>query len=79
LFDKIPDIDEKAMAVEGHCFDKMIVKYRQEIVALGKVVNQQIIANSHQEISLAEFKRLMESQDENVAILDMRNDYEYQI
>jgi predicted sulfurtransferase len=43
------------------------------------VVNQKIIASSHQEITIDEFKQLMESTNEDVAILDMRNDYEYQL
>jgi predicted sulfurtransferase len=33
-FKDIPDIDTKATMVDGHCFEKMIVKYRKEIVAL---------------------------------------------
>jgi UPF0176 protein len=33
-FQDIPDIDIKATRVDDYCFDKMIVKYRKEIVAL---------------------------------------------
>lgn len=39
-FADIPDIDVKATNESGHCFDKMIVKYRDEIVALGVQVTQ---------------------------------------
>lgn len=79
LFCNIPDIDEKAMPVDGHCFDKMIVKYRKEIVALGKVVTQEMVQRAHQEVSIDEFKKMMDEEADNVAILDMRNDYEYQL
>jgi predicted sulfurtransferase len=33
-FRDIPDIDSKANSVAGHEFEKMTVKYRDEIVAL---------------------------------------------
>jgi predicted sulfurtransferase len=33
-FKDIPDIDIKATQVDDYYFDKMIVKYRKEIVAL---------------------------------------------
>lgn len=75
----IPDIDVKATVIEAHAFDKMIVKYRQEIVALGQVVNQAMIEQSRQEITIEEFKQLLETDAENFAVLDMRNDYEYQL
>lgn len=79
LFSNPTDIDTKATKVEGHCFDRMIVKYRPEIVALWKKVNQAQVERSRQEIDIEEFKKVLETGDENYAILDMRNTYEYKL
>ena len=58
-------------------FDKCIVKYRAEIVALGQTVTQERIEQADKQISIEEFKRIIDEQDEDWAILDMRNDYEW--
>lgn len=42
-FQDIPDIDTKAVDVDSHQFTKMIVKHRDEIVAMGKVYKAQEI------------------------------------
>jgi predicted sulfurtransferase len=57
----------------------MIVKYRKEIVALGKTVTASQVATSDKQISVDELKRIIDEQDEEWAILDMRNDYERQL
>lgn len=78
-FQDIPDIDLKATDVEWHQFDKMIVRYREEIVALGKRVSAEQVKLADKQISIEELKRIIEEQDEEWAILDMRNDYEWQL
>ena len=78
-FQDIPDIAIKATEVSWHQFDKMIVKYREEIVALGKVVQEAQVSAADKQISVDELKRIIEEQDEERAILDMRNDYERQL
>ncbi len=78
-FKDIPDIDTKATMVDGHCFEKMIVKYRKEIVALWEVVNQKMIEQSHKEIRIDEFKNILDKAPESITVLDMRNDFEYQL
>ncbi len=78
-FNDITDIDDKKTVVEWHQFEKMIVKYRSEIVALGKTVNEAQVRAADKQISIDEFKRIVEQQDEDWAILDMRNDYEWQL
>ena len=78
-FRDIADIDTKATRVEGHQFDKMIVKYRSEIVALGATVHADQVKMADRQLAIDEFKRIIETQDEERAILDMRNDYERQL
>lgn len=78
-FRNIPDIDEKANKVEGHKFSKMIVRYRKEIVALGAVYKSDDIQNSRVKMSIDEFKEVMDRDDDSYVIIDMRNDYEYEL
>lgn len=78
-FADIPDIDIKATTIKTHAFEKMQVKYRKEIVALGVSVTQQEVETAYQKISVDEFKDIIESNDPNYEILDMRNTYEYKL
>lgn len=79
FFRDIPDIDEKACKVDGHKFHKMIVRYRKEIVALGRTYSAEQIRQATHKISVDDFKRLLEREDDSYVILDMRNDYEYKL
>lgn len=78
-FTDIPDIDIKATDVDNHQFEKMIVKYRPEIVALGKQVTADQVRSSDKQITIDEMKRIIDDWDEEWEILDMRNDYERQL
>ncbi len=78
-FKDIPDIDDKTTIVDSHQFPKMIVRYRKEIVALGEVFNSSLIGQSTHKISVDEFKQLMETNRDEFVLLDMRNDYEYDL
>lgn len=78
-FSSIPDIETKITYVDEHAFSKMIVKYREEIVALGQKVTEEQVRLSDQQISIEDFKKIIDEDDENWAILDMRNDYERQL
>jgi len=57
----------------------MIVRYRDEIVALGKKVTKQQIDDANRVLSIDDFKEVLDSEAEDRAILDMRNDYEWQL
>lgn len=57
----------------------MIVRYREEIVALGKKVSSDQIQQADKQISIKELKRIIEEEDNERAILDMRNDYEWEL
>lgn len=78
-FSNIADIDDKATLVNGHQFPKMIVRYRREIVSLGEIFKSSEIKQSTHKISIDEFKNVMEKKREDYVLLDMRNDYEYQL
>lgn len=79
-FQNIPDIDIKATQVDDYYFDKMIVRYRKEIVALWTTVTQAEIEEYRKEMSAEDFKKLIDSWDlEDWVIVDMRNDYEYKL
>ena len=73
------EIRIKTTHVDGHQFEKMIVRYRSEIVALWKTVSSEQIQEADKQISVEELKRIIEDEDEERAILDMRNDYEWQL
>jgi len=78
-FNDIDDIDIKATHVDWHQFGKMIVRYRSEIVALWKTVSEEQVKEADKQISPEELKRIIDEQDDDWAILDMRNDYEWQL
>lgn len=79
-FNDIKDIDIKATRVDDYYFDRMIVKYRKEIVALGTSVTQAEIEQYHKEMSPEDFKKLIDNGElEDWVIVDMRNDYEYKL
>ena len=59
-FQNIPDIDAKATFVEDHQFEKMIVKYRPEIVALGAIVTAEQLQTADRQLSVDEFKSIIE-------------------
>lgn len=79
LFNNIADIDIKSSKIPAHGFEKMIVKYRPEIVALGVKVKQQEVEQAYQKVDIDTFKKIIETNDPNYAILDMRNTYEYKL
>jgi UPF0176 protein len=78
-FRDIPDIDAKATPVDGHQFARLSVKIRDEIVTMGERVNQAEVEKYHKEIKIEEFKAIIDGNNDEYAILDMRNDYEYRL
>jgi predicted sulfurtransferase len=55
------------------------VKIRDEIVALGEKVTRSEVDKYHKEITIDEFKKIVDEKNDEYAILDMRNDYEYRL
>lgn len=78
-FQNIPDIEAKKQAIDEHKFPKTIVRYRKEIVSLGKVYTPDEIKKSTHKITIDEFKNVIDNWDDSYAILDMRNNYEFDL
>lgn len=82
-YQDIPDIDSKATRVDDYYFDRMIVKYREEIVTLGYPVTPEEVQQYHQEMKIQEFKKIIDNRntesESRYVILDMRNSYEYKL
>jgi len=78
-FRDMPDIEKKATIVDSHKFDKLIVRYRKEIVALGERYTADDIRKYAHKMSIDDFKQLMDGSVDDYVILDMRNDYEYKL
>ena len=78
-FQNISDIDAKSTLIEGHQFEKMLVKYREEIVTLGEKVGAAEVAAHKKELSPEQFKAIIDSVSDEYLIVDMRNDYEYRL
>jgi len=79
-FQNIPDIDSKANDVDSHKFEKMVVKYRDEIVTVGEKVTAAEVEKFRKELTPAEFKAILDGEKaDEYLILDMRNDYEYRL
>ena len=57
----------------------MSVKIREEIVTLGERVTAREVQKYHREITIADFKAVIDDKNDEYAILDMRNDYEYRL
>ncbi|PZM80180.1 hypothetical protein DLH72_05195 [Candidatus Gracilibacteria bacterium] len=78
-FQNIEGFDHKASDVDGHKFPRMSVKIREEIVKLGVKVTEEEIKKYDKRLTPDEVKRIIDEEDENYLILDMRNDYEYRL
>jgi UPF0176 protein len=78
-FKNIPDIDAKSTPVDGHQFARMSVKIREEIVTMWHKVTADEVSTYHKEITIEDFKKVIDKNPEEYAILDMRNDYEYRL
>ena len=78
-FQDIPDIDSKSTSVKDHEFSRMSVKIRSEIVTLWEKVTAGEVKKYHKEIPIEAFKEVIDNKNDEYAILDMRNDYEYRL
>lgn len=80
LFNNPEDFDIKSSPVDGHKFPRMAVKYREEIVALGKKYSKEEIEQAWNRMSIEEFKDLIDNgNSDDYIILDMRNNHEYKL
>ena len=66
-------IEYKVDPCEEHAFEKVSVKYRKEIVALGRKVNWK---NQGEHVSPKKWAEMIEKKDDDTILIDVRNDYE---
>lgn len=59
-----------------HVFPKTAVKFRKQLVALDEKVD---LSTTGKHLSPKEWKEMLENKDENVLLLDVRNQYEWEI
>jgi len=78
-FNDIADIEEKITNVTSHQFPKCIVRYRKEIVTLGTTYKAKEIEEFKNKIKVEEFKNLLDKNQDDFVVLDMRNNYEFQL
>lgn len=67
-YQNIPDIEIKSTKVDQYYFDKMICKYRDEIVALDYPVTPQEVATYRQEASIGQVKSIIDNRDTDIDI-----------
>lgn len=72
---KFQNIDYKIQAFHEHCFPRLTIKVRNELVALGHPVN---INKRGNYLSPAEWKQALETEGDKV-VIDVRNDYEWKL
>lgn len=70
------DIEFKIHTWHEHCFPRMTVKTRPQLVALDKKVD---MAKTGIHLSPQEWKKMLDERDENTILIDVRNDYEWDI
>jgi UPF0176 protein len=69
------DVEFKIQNYPEHCFPRLTIKVRKELVALGESVS---LENRADYLTPSEWKKTIES-DEDKVVLDVRNDYEWKL
>jgi len=73
---RFPEIVFKVHASNEHVFPKMTVKYRKQLVAIDCDVD---FSKAGEKVSPQQWKQMLEERGEETIILDVRNDYEWEI
>ena len=73
--ERFKDIDFKVHTYHEQVFPRTVVKFRKQLVALDHNANPH---KGGEHVSPAEWKKMLEK-EENVLLLDVRNDYEWKI
>ena len=69
-------LDVKVHPAHEHAFPKMTVKYRRQLVAIDCEVD---FSETGERVSPREWKKMLEERDEDTLLLDVRNDYEWEV
>lgn len=70
---------EKSSNVDWHKFPRMSVKIREEIVKLWVKTSQEDVEKYKKKLSPEDVKKIIDENNDDYIILDMRNDYEYRL
>jgi UPF0176 protein len=73
---RFKDVSFKIHTFPEHAFDRMTVKYREQIVVLDVKVD---LSNGGAHLSPDEWAQMMEEEDPNTVVIDVRNDYEWEV
>lgn len=73
---RFQSIDFKIHAAKEHVFPKMTVKYRKQLVAIDCDVD---FSQRGEAVSPEVWKKMLEERDEKTLLLDVRNDYEWEV
>jgi UPF0176 protein len=73
---RFQDIDFKIHPADRHAFPKMTVKERKQLVAIDCEVDFSVVG---EHVSPEEWKKKLETRDADTLLLDVRNDYEWEV
>ncbi len=73
---RFKDIEFKIHPSDKHAFPKMTVKEKRQLVAIDCEVD---FSNVGEHISPEEWKKKLETKDEDTLLIDVRNDYEWKV
>ena len=73
---KYQNVDIKVQDHSEHSFPKLTIKYRKQLAAMDRDFD---LTKSGVHISSSQWLKMIEEKDENTLILDVRNDYEWEV
>jgi len=74
--ERFKGIDFKIHFYKEHAFPRATVKFKKQLVALDREVD---IQEGGQHLPAARWKAMLEEKDKNTIVIDVRNDYEWEI
>lgn len=73
---RFSSIEFKIHTYPEHCFPRATVKFRKQLVAMDQTVDMSKIGTH---LSGEEWKTMLDQKDSNTIVIDVRNDYEWQV
>jgi UPF0176 protein len=73
---RFADVEFKIHKYSEHCFPRVVVKARRQLVALDADVDMD---KTGKHLSAQEWDSMLEERDENTLLIDVRNDYEWRV
>lgn len=73
---RFQDVEFKIHSYHEHVFPKATIKFRKQLVALDRMPD---LSHGGLHVSPQEWKKMLEERDEETLLLDVRNDYEWEI